>query len=267
MKDFFYWIILVVIGVSAGGFLYYKHLDTLPCTHPVEYSIGAVDPRFGTNASELTSDLAFGAAIWNKAAGKTLFTLVPSGGVKVNLIYDEREESAKLGLEIAKEQVTTDAMRATVDAEHAQVKSEQDALNAEISAINARGGATPADRTRITAEQQSLELRIETLNNDVASFNARIRALNAQVAEFNKTAGHLFKEGEYVQDASGKRINIFEFVGKNQLERVLAHELGHAVGLDHNDDPDSIMYANNESGNLIPTATDVSALKSLCGIS
>ncbi|MDO8571218.1 MAG: matrixin family metalloprotease, partial [bacterium] len=102
-------------------------------------------------------------------------------------------------------------------------------------------------------------------NRQVDSFNESVAALNAKVAEFNKTAGRTFREGEYVRDSSGERINVFEFVGTTQLKRVLAHEFGHAIGLDHNDDSKSIMFAKNESGNLVASASDLSALRALCG--
>ena len=259
MKDAIHWLVLIIVVAVAGSGLYYQYQNTRPCAHPVLYAIGAVDERFDTSNSTLITAAKAAAAIWNKEAGKTVLAYDPTAAMKINLIYDEREATAKLGSQIARQQVVIDNTRASLEALQAQFNAEQAEYNQAVDRVNTRGGAK-------RGEAATLNALADAINSQVATFNASVAELNAKVAEFNKTAGHTFREGEYVRDSTGERINIFEFVGTTQLKRVLAHEFGHSIGLDHNGDPKSIMFAKNESGNLAPTASDISALRALCGI-
>ena len=221
----------VVLVVAMGG-VYLKYEDMKPCVHPVSYAVGAVDARFGTTAAMVEREARAAATIWDTAEGKPLFVYDPNAALKIHLIYDEREANATRGAMLARAQVNLENERVSIEAARDQVHSQQDA---------------------------------DLFNARIATYNADIISFNTKVSDYNQSAGHDFKEGEYVQDASGKRIDIYEFIGAAQLKRVLAHELGHALGLDHNSDPASIMYAENESGNLVPTTADLSALRTLCG--
>jgi len=265
-KDAINWFVLLITITIAGGGLYYQYQNTRSCSHPIPYAIGAVDTRFGITKSTLINDTKAAAAIWNKAGDKELLVYDPKAHLKINLIYDTREASAKLGIEISLQQADLDSARAALDASQAQFAAEQTAYNKKVDAINARGGVTPSEERTLAAERESLNNLENSINSAVASYNASVAAVNALVAQFNKTAGRTFREGEYVQDSAGERINIFEFVGNAQLERVLAHEFGHAIGLGHDTNPKSIMFAKNESGNLVPAASDLVALNAVCGI-
>jgi hypothetical protein len=265
MRETIRWVVLIIVIAIAGSGLYYEYQNTRPCSHPISYAIGAVDGRFGIGASTLLADTKAAAAIWNKAAGRTVLVYDPKAGLKINLIYDAREANAKLGTQIAEKQAEEDSARATLDASQAQLATAQTAYNQEVSAINARGGATRSEVVALAAKRDALKSLEDSLASRVAVFNASVDALNAVVAEYNQTAGHTFEEGNYVRDSSGEHINIFEFVGNIQLKRVLTHEFGHAIGLDHNTDPKSIMFAKNESGNLVPTASDLFSLRAICG--
>lgn len=259
------WLLFSIVVAVSGGGLYYTYQNTRPCAHPILYSIGAVDTRFDISNSALIAQAKVSAAIWNKAAGKTVLTYDPKGDLKIHLIYDEREANAKFGSRIAVQQDKADTERAALDALQAQYVARQAAYNDAVNAINARGGATREEAATLNAERDALNVLADSINTEVAAFNASVNALNVLVAEFNQTAGYTFEEGQYVRDATGERINIFEFIGNTQLKRVLAHEFGHAIGLGHDADPKSIMFAKNESGNLVPTASDLAALRTVCG--
>ena len=265
MRNAIYWLVLLVVLAVAGNSVYSKYQDTRPCIKPIPYAIGAVDTRFNITHTELLSEAKVAATIWSTAEGHTVLVYDPSAEMKINFIYDSREANATLGAEIARKQVEEDSLRSALDTEQSQFREQQAAYNETVNAINARGGATQSEAASLTRKRDALNSLADSIALKVVAFNASVDALNTVVNTYNQTAGHTFREGEYIQDASGRRIDIFEFIGTTQLERVLAHEFGHALGLDHNSDPKSIMYAKNESGNLVPTKSDLSALKAVCG--
>lgn len=223
------WCILLVVLAGAGGGLWYEYQNTRPCVRPIPYAIGAVDARFDLSNTELLRTAEAAAAIWNTAAGKTVLIYDPQAALKINLIYDAREANAKLGSAIARQQADVDRARAALEA------------------LQAQG------------------VRADFLKEEIARYNAHVVALNAIVRQYNESAGRTFEAGEYIQDSVGRRINVFAFIGDMQLKRILTHEFGHALGLDHTSDPKSIMFAENESGNLIPTTADFAALRAVCG--
>jgi predicted Zn-dependent protease len=64
-------------------------------------------------------------------------------------------------------------------------------------------------------------------------------------------------------------INIYQFHDESDLELVLAHELGHALGLNHVENPESVMYYLMEKQNLENiqlTTQDLQAIKNVCGM-
>ncbi|MDP2741648.1 MAG: M57 family metalloprotease, partial [bacterium] len=161
--------------------------------------------------------------------------------------------------------------------------AEKSALEKDIDYWNSRGGAPKAEykileQRRVDLNNQvivinkaenSLNELVDTINSTEIVLNKLIATLNLQVNTYNtavSSTGKEFNEGEYVRDANGTVFNIFQFNDTNQLVRVLAHELGHALGLEHIDNPKAIMYYLNEGMNQKLTADDSIALKEMCGI-
>ena len=259
------WLAFLAVVAASGGTVYYEYQNIRPCGHPIQYAIGGIDARFGVADATLANTAEAASAIWNAAAGKTVLAYDPKADLKINLIYDAREAAAKQGGQIARQQAEEDTARAALDALRAQYVAKETAYNQAVRAANARGGAMPSETNAFAAQLASLNNLAVFVDGQVADYNARVAALNAEVARYNKNAGQTFREGEYISDSAGQRIDVFEFVGDIQLERVLAHEFGHALGLGHNSDPTSVMFAKNESGNLVPTASDLAALRAVCG--
>jgi predicted Zn-dependent protease len=92
------------------------------------------------------------------------------------------------------------------------------------------------------------------------------RKINANVSTYNKGAGTDFEQGEYKKDASGATIVINEYKTTADLTRVLTHEFGHALGLEHVENPASIMFSYNVGSGLALSDEDIGELKAVCRI-
>jgi hypothetical protein len=256
----------LVLVLAVGG-VYWRYQDTRPCVHPIMYTLGTVDGRFGISNENLLKDASGAVALWNKAAGRTLFAYDPCGALPLNLIYDNRQKTAQLGNAIQQTESSHESQKAAIAMLEATYEADLARYNQQVDYWNARGGAPPSTYTELQSEKAALNQELAQINTQVATFNAETRQANQVIATYNAGASSQFEEGEYVRDSSGARIDVYEFSSNTQLIRLLAHEFGHSLGLDHNQNTESVMYPINKSTSLRLSAEDLSALKKLCNLS
>ncbi len=231
-------------------------------------------------------------------------SIILTNSLKINLIYDYRQQATavlnKLGITITDSQNSYDSLKTKYDALKASYLEEKATFDARVSAfdarksayeskvteINNRGGATKEEYANLNAEkiwlqneaaainqmQADLNTKVDDVNAMATVLNRLIASLNLQADQFNsinkERAGSTgeFEEGTYISGPSGREIDIYQFDDRNKLVRVLAHELGHAFGLDHVSDPKAIMYRLNNGVNEKLTNADLAELKQRCGI-
>ena len=177
--------------------------------------------------------------------------------------------------------VSYNSQKTIYNNEVANIKTRQAEYNKQVSYWNDRGGAQAKEFTALEKERKNLESLITSLNKDqdllnsLASqintvgsiLNELVKKLNLKVFTYNTTSsstGEEFSEGEYISNSAGQHINIYQFENNNQLVRILTHELGHSLGLEHVDDPNAIMYRLNSSKNQVLTAADIAELNKIC---
>lgn len=290
--------IIVLLGVvGAVSYVLYTQavpLFTPPCTTPITYSVGTYDARFGISESQFSVALAHAASVWNTELGRTLIQTAPPGetGISANLVYSDVQKATELGKNIDAEQQAYNEKKAEVNRikdSFSQAKElyEQkakaydrsvQAYQKDVDYWNAQGGAPPAEYQKLKNKASALEEERRALNREaeavntlagkiniaVDQLNALAQKINSKVNTYNTNAGEDFDQGDYEEDADGKRINVYEFKNTTDLERVLVHEFGHALGLGHVANPDSVMYSFNIGEGLALTDEDKAELAQVC---
>ncbi len=293
--------IVAITILAGGGIIAYSQFHILPCSQPIHYALGQFDSQFKITQGEFLLDVQTAAEIWTQAGGRQFFIYDPSGAMKINLVYDTRQETTNklnsLGINIEDTKASYDQLKLRYEAMKSDYNLAKQAFDAEVTAYqknqneynqqvnywNSHGGAPKptydeltaqkkeldAERTKIIADQNNLNQQVANLNTVIDALNQLGKKLNLNIATYNNigtSQGSEFEEGVYVRDDNGRHIDIFEFDNQNQLIRLLAHELGHSLGLQHIDDPSAIMYRLNSSTNQTATPNDVAELKRVCKI-
>lgn len=293
-----YSIFLWTAFLLVAGYAVYAR--EAPCEEPITYRLGTVDPGFGVTEDEFLATIEDAARMWESASGRDLFRYDPAGEVVVHLVYDTRQQNTEIINELASDIEATgevadsvkkrytalmaefDAAKRDYEADAAAYNKSQFAYNSRVDYWNRQGGAPAGQYAELTRQKDALSAERQALKAQEAEVQALAGEINALIDTYNLLAEHInanvesinsnelvgttFEEGLYIKDRDGKRILIYQFDNETFFVRVIAHELGHALGVEHNENPDSIMNPINRSESLALTAEDSAGLGAACAL-
>lgn len=237
----------------------------------VHYRIGQVDARFGLSPSELEQLTREAVAIWEQPTGRQLFVYDPQASLTLNMVYDERQQQSTASQRqeqvLLQQKNQAEQMYDNYQRQQADLEQERGRLDAQIRELQQRAYQAGVDarksiesgedaevvNARLDIFRAELRAQSEQLDRQRQLFNDRVDRVNAMgstthqavddlksgVRDYQSTyASHEFQKGVY----TGREINIYEYRNHDDLRLALAHELGHALGLAHNQDPKALMY-------------------------
>jgi len=268
------------------------------CPTPITYSVGQFDTEFGISEEVFKSAIKEAEDIWEKASSRNLFEYSPEGKMKVSLIYDYRQEStseiSELDNTLSKDYNYYLLLKSQYESLVVQYNKAGQELNSLIASYNQKLAiyeskvrawnkkrGTEAEYNQLNLEKQELESLSATIKTKQSEVNSMASSINQLASNLNTLANNLnlnianyndavqstdpeFEQGNYISGVDSREINIYQFENREKLIRVLAHELGHALGIDHLNGSEDIMYPYNIGKSSTITEADLTELNKTC---
>ena len=294
---------LFLVCLACFGAVLFPVGPVSACDTPLAYAVGEVDPRYDLSREQFHRAIRDAANVWEEAAGRELFVHRPEADSRINLAYTELQQATE---RIEDLEESTDALRQRIERKEERLEAAREAFQRKngrfeakvrtfhrnrrayekrVRRLKATGDASKEEAEAMEERRERLEERRQTLrekrnqlkvlknrvNRLAVATNALVLRYNRRVREAKQVAqpGREFHQGFYQKGGGqGESITIRQFDSPARLRFVLAHELGHALGIDHVADPAAVMHYRNQS--MTPerpslTDADRKALREACG--
>ena len=135
--------LIVFIGLTSF-FIYqqpaFQKLFFKPCAKPIEYSLGNFDPNFGITQEQFLADIDQAAQVWDQSIDKRLFLYSINGKMRINLVYDTRQQATEqlksIGVKIENTESSYNSLKSRYESLIADYQRQKNALDASVAQYN-----------------------------------------------------------------------------------------------------------------------------------
>lgn len=294
---------VTVIFAAVYGFTMFdfSSRDTItPCDTVLTYRLGDIDARFHITENQVKEVMKEIEHLWHGALDKELLTYSKDGQIAIHFEYGEQqkfyeeEQTTSIRIEGKEQQLNTQEKEYQRLSEKFNESFEQyntilTEFNNLIKNHNRQVGElqgkniSPEEAKSIKQREENLKRlqnRLDQKYQEVESLRQRTNAQGEQLNEVNSQRNEMiaeynsqfavpkkFNQGRYVRKGSKEMIYVYQFKDMQSLKAVLAHEVGHALGISHVNNPASLMYELMSEQNVVDlelTKEDIEALRKQC---
>jgi hypothetical protein len=253
------------------------------CQTPLGWRLGTLDPAFNLTEAQALRLINTAAGMWNHAIGKELLRHDPVQGFVIDFKFDARQQQL-LKQRLLQRNLARydDAIQpgiqnlpekfAELEQKIATFNQQKSQLQQQISQFQPNAQNAAAQRRQLEQQQQSLvreadwlEQQRQQLLRDQDYLNETIRQRNelVQTAELPAISAP-FEVGLMTIKQQQRQMTLFAFSSETDLIATIAHEFGHAFGIEHTQESDSIMFYQLTPQQQQLTKADILAWQHTC---
>ncbi len=212
------------------------------CGRVLHYHFESIDPRFGISEDQARQLFVEAEAVWEGQTGMNLFEEKAGSSLPVRFVYGRNQEDYNI----------LDQMRVEIDSDRADYDSAVQLYRDLVA------------QYRNDSSNEDLVNRINALVDHIRRVGP---LLEARIDRFNRigrgsgpmTLGYYFRQGS----KEGIDVLVLQRQAFKRV-RLVAHELAHALGLDHVRDAEAVMYALNSGDDNVLRQDDRDELDKIC---